>query len=468
MADGSTLPFSPPRAVRPPAPEPLERLPGPLALLRRLRRNPLECFTRRHFNDLIVAGGLPFKRVVLVSHPQAVRRVLLDNAGAYRKDFLQRRVLSGGLADGLLGVDGPRWKAQRRVAAPIFALRQVHGFAPAMRAAALDVVRRWPVGDGARIALDVEMRRITLEVLERTIFTDGFGSDAETIREAMAVYFDGLGRLGPLDLLGAPKAFPRPGRRKIAAALRLFEAGIDRLIADRRALLLWRPRTAPADMLTALLSADGLSEAEIRSNLITLFSAGHETTANTLTWTLALLALAPDWRARVEREADAAPDDALVLPVARAVIEEALRLYPPIAALSREALAADELAGVKIAKGTLVVIAPYVIHRHRQLWERPQVFDPARFLGEARAAVDRFSYLPFGAGPRTCLGGEFALQEATLALTAIVRRYRLDLAPGESLWPRLNVTLRPQGGVRMILQSRTRIAPPATVRAAAG
>src|SRR5262249_41866611 len=204
-----------------------------------------------------------------------------------------------------------------------------------------------------------------------------------------------------------------------------------------------------------------LSEAEVKSNIITFIAAGHETTANALAWSLYLLSQSPEWSERVAAEArrelgagrmreDAA--DRLI--ETRAVIEEAIRLYPPLAAISREAIAADELAGETVAAGTTVVIAPYVLHRHRQLWDDPDVFDPTRFLPGAREAIDRYGYLPFGAGPRICIGATFALQEAALVLATVMRRFELRLAPGFAVWPLQRVTLRPRGGLPMRVTPR--------------
>jgi cytochrome P450 len=204
-----------------------------------------------------------------------------------------------------------------------------------------------------------------------------------------------------------------------------------------------------------------LSVREVRSSILTLFAAGHETTANALTWSLYLLAASADWRLAVrgeaQRLADRPPDERVgLLTQTRAVIEEALRLYPPIAAVSRVALEPDRLGDADIRRGDLVVVSPWVLHRHRRLWPDPDAFDPSRFLGKVRERVDRFAFLPFGAGPRTCLGAEFALQEACLALAEIVRRFDFELAPGQTVWPKLEVTLKPAGGLRMMVRARQR------------
>jgi cytochrome P450 len=206
---------------------------------------------------------------------------------------------------------------------------------------------------------------------------------------------------------------------------------------------------------------EGLTEAEVRSNILTFVAAGHETTANTLSWALFLLSQSQQWRVRIEAEVDrelARPPSKGIadrLVETRAVIEETIRLYPPIAAISRVAINDDDLNGEPVRPGSLIVISPYVLHRHRLLWDRPDTFDPERFLGSDAAAIDRFAYLPFGAGPRKCIGSTFALQEATLVLAMIVKHFSFQLRPGHEVWPMLRVTLRPANGLPMILTRRT-------------
>jgi cytochrome P450 len=455
-----------PRAYYPPAPKPRPRPLGPIALIRALKRNPLECWAALHFEQPVVVGGLPIGHVLLVHEPAAIRRVLLDNAANYRKDRLQRRVLSAGLGDGLLSAEGERWRAQRRLLAPVFSLKSVADFGDPMMQAATDLIERWSGGaEAAPIDVAAEMTRLTLDILERTIFSDGFGRDAEAIRIAMRTYFDTIGRIGPLDIVGVPNFVPRLNRIRVRSTLRFFEAAIDEIIATRRRLLSEQPDEAPPDILTRLLNALGgngevrMTVAEVRSNILTFIVAGHETTANTLSWALFLLSQSATWRDRLEREVDHAfggPVSGIAdrLVETRAVIEEAIRLYPPIAAISRVALGADELDGEPVKRGSLIVVSPYVLHRHRRLWDCPDAFDPERFLGDARSNIDRFAYLPFGAGPRTCIGSAFALQEATIVLATIVKHFRFELKPGHAVWPLLRVTLRPANGLPMVISRR--------------
>ncbi len=454
-----------PSSYRPPAPVPQPKPLGAFRLIAALRRNPLECWARDHFEKPIVSGGLPIGHVLLINDPRAIRHVLLENAANYRKDSFQRRVLSAGLGDGLLSAEAERWRTQRRTVAPLFARKTIMEFAPAIMAAADALVGRWRSENGTIVDVAAEMSRVTLDVLERTIFSDGIGRKPEEFRVAMKTYFNTIGRIDPLDVLGVPAFVPRISQLGVRSTLRFFESAIDEIISARRRRMTNESGTAANDILTLLLGAldpdtgERMSEVEVRSNILTFIAAGHETTANLLTWSLFLLSQSPEWRQRVEVEAEREIGGPVVglaerLVETRAVIDEAARLYPPIAAISRVAIGADELAGEKVRRGTMVVIAPYVLHRHRLHWRRPNIFEPARFLGTARTEVDRYAYIPFGAGARTCIGSAFALQEATLVLASIMNDFHLRLAPGHDVWPLLRVTLRPAGGLPMIIRCK--------------
>lgn len=201
-----------------------------------------------------------------------------------------------------------------------------------------------------------------------------------------------------------------------------------------------------------------MDEAAVKSNILTFIAAGHETTANALSWSMYLLSQSAEWRERVEQEVQKSGvgSNPEMLVQTRAVINEALRLYPPIAAISRVAIEDDTIAGLAITRGTMVVISTYVLHRHRLLWSSPNAFDPARFLGAAGSKINRFAYLPFGIGPRTCIGFSFALQEAVIVLATIVKHFRFGMAPGHHVMPTLRVTLCPADGMVMNIENKAR------------
>ena len=453
-------PFRPPFAPRNKRPLSAPRI------LAALARNPIEIWSDFHFEHRVLVGKTFFGWRAVVSDPAAVRRVFLDNVANYRKDAVQLRVLKPGLGSGLLTADGDSWKSQRRTLAPLFSPRQVASFAPAMhrvaRAQAEAIASRH---DGAVVEVQEEMSLAALKVLEQTLFSQGLAREASAFQKAVTRYMDTFGRIDPLDVLGAPDFLPRINRIRGQDALKFFAEAVEDIVTTRRALIA-SGATPPEDVLTLLLRAAdpetgrGMSEVDMRANITTFINAGHETTANALTWTLYLLSQSPEWRARVEAEIDekfdpldeSDPTDRL--PVTRAVFEEAMRLYPPAANLVREAISEDWLAGWRIPAGAIVSVSPYVLHRHKTLWRNPDDFDPSRFLPGERETIDRFAYIPFGAGPRVCIGQAFAIQEGLIVLAQLLGRVRLDLFPGHPVALQQRITLRPRYGMRMIVRRR--------------
>ncbi|MGO4572428.1 cytochrome P450 [Microvirga sp. 2TAF3] len=454
---------------RPPAPKPRTEPMGLLAFLLAVRKNPLTTWMERHFEEAVISGEGVLGRVTVVNDPTVIRHVLLDNAANYRKDDLQLRILAPGLGRGLLTAEGDEWKLQRRTIAPLFTPRHVAGFFPAMVEAAERLVRRWRRRpDGRIVDASLEMTRVTLDVLERTIFTHGVSRDPDALARAITRYFEGIGRVDPVDIFGMPGWVPRIGRLRARPAIRFFEEMVAELIEGRKALIA-RGEPAPRDLLSLLLEAadpetgKGLSDRDVRANIVTFIGAGHETTANALSWSIYLLSQDPRSRARIEEEVERVlggepfkPHHLEKLVFTRAVIDEALRLYPPVPFMSRSAIKDDEIGPVYIPAGSIVTVAPYVLHRHRRLWEHPDSFDPERFLPEKRDRIDRFAYLPFGAGPRVCIGASFALQEAVIVLASVVRAVRLDLQEGYEVNPLHRITLRPHGGLPMRLTHRAK------------
>jgi cytochrome P450 len=451
---------------RPPAPEPRTRPLGALGTIYTLWRHPLEIWSHAHFELPVLVGKTVLGLRAVVNDPAAVRRVFLDNAANYRKDALQLRVLRPGFGAGVLTADGESWRAQRRALAPLFSPRQVAEFAPAMHRVAREAVARMQTGRDARVRdVDADMALMTLHVLEQTLFSQGLARDPREFQRAVTKYFNTIGRLDPLDLLGAPQFLPRIGRIRGKDSLAFFASAVDDIISARKTLI-DSGGSAPTDLLTLLLRAHdpetgrGMSLEDVRANIVTFIGAGHETTANAMTWTLYLLSQAPDWRDRVEAEIDAHFDNSSdddpsgPLLVTRAALEEAMRLYPPAPTLSREAIGEDWLAGARIPAGATVTIAPYLLHRHRRLWKDPDAFNPERFLGANREKIDRYAYIPFGAGPRVCIGMAFALQEAVILLAHLLQAFRFELLPGHVVAPAQRITLRPRYGMRMIVRQR--------------
>lgn len=449
--------------VRPAAPFPPSRPQGLFKLLWTLNTNPLAAWPAHHYEEPIVAGQTPLGRFAMVSDPDAIRKILVEDERNYRKDDLQNLLLKPALGNGLLTSSGSSWRCQRRAFAPAFSLRAVASYAPAMWMEAEALSLRFARFEDRIVDISEHLAHAMLDTLARTLFSSGIGREPEEFRRAATFYFETQGRIDPLDLLGAPAWMPRIGRMLSRSALQFFPKVVAAILADRRG----RPRCDGAeDFLDHLLAArddetgSQLSEDDIAANIITFIGAGFETPANALSWTLYLLSLDDGWRCKVEREVDSllskGPEgvrfDEFV--ATRALLEESMRLYPPVAILSRQALNDHILAGREIAKNTTVIVSPWVLHRHRRLWDQPECFDPARFMPKYRDAIPRYTFLPFGAGPRVCIGAAYAMQQMTATLARLIHRLRFDLAPGHIVRPVHRITLRPEGGMRMRVSRR--------------
>ncbi len=454
------------RRPRPPAPTPRATIPGPIAFFRVLRGSAIEGLAVDHYEKPIVFTKTVLGPVLVVSSPTALRQVLVTNAANYPREPLQRRMISDGLGFGLLAAEGGQWRNQRKVLAPHFTPDRIAGLERTTAAVVGRFVDRWDsLGDGATVRLNDDISDLAIDVLEAALFPDGLSGKA-SIMPALKHYFRKAGRVSALDALSLPQRIPRIpaflARRTVATLRRLGTETVDA----------WRSRggrggaSGLLDGIAAEKKAVAFTPAELRDTVTTLMTAGTETSAGAMCWAFYLLSLDPEWRSRIEDEVDREmPDGVYVegslrrLTVTRAVVEETLRLYPTVAVTARKAIAADTLDGRAITPRTIIVISPWVIHRHRALWTEPDLFDPGRFMPGARERIDRFAFLPFGAGPRVCVGQGFAMQEMIIAVASIVRRFRLEPAPGFSIWPSLAVTLQPTGELPVILRRRSRNRP---------
>ena len=301
---------APAARFRPPVPAPRRTAMGLFAFLKAARQNPITTWMEAHFTAPVVAGDGAMGRITVVSDPALIRYLLVENVANYRKDDLQRRVLAPGLGNGLLSAEGDAWKLQRRTLAPIFSARTVQGFSEAMNASGAKLARRLARRDGTRVDVALEMTRVTLDVLERTIFTQGLPGDPDALGRAITRFLEAVGPIDPLDVFGVPDFVPRLGRLRARPAGRYFAEVVEDLIARRKALV--AAGGAPQDLLTLLLAAQdpetgkGLTDLEVQANIITFIAAGHETTANALTWALYCLSQDDAARERLEAEVDAA------------------------------------------------------------------------------------------------------------------------------------------------------------------
>jgi len=413
----------------------------------------------------IFSRDVQYRRVlmahsVFLNRPDLIEHVLLTNQRNYAKSRFHRQLLGPVLGQGLLTSEGEFWRRQRRIAAPAFHHRRIAGFVAAMVEETAAMIGRW-AGAPQPFEITKEMMALTLTIITRTMFSADVGPDVRKVERAMTRMLE-LGRPSLLDLLGLPEWLPRAMPPKFRAAIADLEHVIHRILAERRA-----DPTDRGDLLSMLLAArdeetgEGMSDRQLRDEIMTIFLAGHETTANGLAWTWYLLAQNPAAETRmhaeiVSRLGDRSPtiEDLAAMPYTRAVFEEAMRLYPPAHTFNRMALAEDRIGEVVIPKGALVTISPYVTHRNPKLWPDPERFDPERFLPEQARGRPRYAYLPFGGGPRICIGNSFALFEAQAILAMIGRRWRVTLEPGHKVEPVGQITLRPKNGIMVRLEKR--------------
>lgn len=415
------------------------------------RRNVLELIPEIATHAPILSGRTG-KRWHMVMEPEALKRVLRDNLANYPKSLVTKLILGPAIGDSLFVAEGAEWHWQRRTAAPVFSHRNVAALSPVMTAAAERACARLVPGRAAN--LFDEMVTATFEVIADVTFTSGEGFDRAAVHRAIEQYIGQTAKVSLLDILGAPGWVPRPHRMVTGAAMRQTKLLADRAIEARRAV----GARLPPDLLDLLMagadpdSGRKMSTDELRDNLLTFIVAGHETTALTLSWALYLCAFDPGVQAAARAEAQAVLGeraatvaDLPALTLTRRIVDEALRLYPPAAFLSRTAQAPDELCGREVRRGDTVILPIYALHRHHRLWDRPDAFDPSRFVDPR--AVPRFHYLPFGDGPRICIGASFALQEAVIILATLLARFRFTPVPGRDPKPVMILTLRPEGGV---------------------
>ncbi|MFN3764666.1 MAG: cytochrome P450 [Aliihoeflea sp.] len=446
----------------PPAPRPRQSPPSTLQMMRIVYNNPLELWGEPSYNEkwISISTGIGGP-LVIANDPGLIRYVLVENARNYKMARVRQKILRPILRDGLLTAEGDVWKRSRKAMAPVFTPKNIDGFASAMLSTSLEFAERYRDADRADISRDMTM--LTYDILAETLFSGEIAGEPGSFAHQVDRLFETMGRVDPMDLLGAPDWLPRFTRIRGKKSLAFFRKIVADTVGLRRTRM-DRGEDVPADFLTLLLKAegpDGLARSEIEDNIITFIGAGHETTARALGWTLYCLAEAPWEREKIEAEIDAAmagdlpPQDWLAaMPFTRAAFEETMRLYPPAPSINREAIAADRYEDLEIVKGAQVLVMPWTVHRHRKIWDDPEAFIPARFHPENRDALDRYQYLPFGAGPRICIGAAFAMQEAVIALAVLMARYRFDVLPETKPWPVQKLTTQPQGGLPMRVSRR--------------
>jgi cytochrome P450 len=411
----------------------------------------------------VVQYRVAHMRMYQINHPEGVERLLHDNHRNYSKDVPTFGTLKLFLGNGLFTSDGEFWRRQRRLAQPAFHRRRVAAFGELMTEATEEMLERWQARATPGQPLDAatEFMRLTMEVVTRALFSTSVERDVETIGRAIATLLNDVTFRFTFPFY-PPLRVPTPRNRRFLAARATLDGIVYRIIAERRR------RPAEHDDLLALLmeardeqTGQGMSDKQLRDEVVTLFLAGHETTANTLTWTSYLLST----HVAVERRLRAEIDETLKgrvptaadvpnLTYTRMVIDETLRLYPPAWITNRRAIEDDTVCGYHIPADATVSISPYVTHRDPTLWENPEGFDPDRFAPERAAERPHYAYFPFGGGPRQCIGKGFALLESTLMMALLVQRCSLHLVPGRRVETEAMATLRPRYGMWMTAHPR--------------
>jgi cytochrome P450 len=419
----------------------------------RARRDPLGFFmecARRHGDVTFMRLGT--HRVYLLSHPDHVRHVLQDHAHAYAKRPPAVRV-RGLFGDSMTVVDGDRWRERRRGAQPAFRPAQHGQFASVVTRATGEMLERWrPLAErGEPVDAVSEMRRLTQTIIIRACFGDIGATEVGTLSHALDVAVSHVDRrlwsaFGWLEV-------PTPASRRYHRALGAIDAFVSQMVSEAR-----RSAPPPQSLLGALLASpaagEPLTDADLRDELKAFLVAGHTTTAAALAWTWYVLSGHPDVREQLEEECGALPGGRApgveTLPdlgYTRRVIQEVLRVYPPTWLTARMSVEDVALAGYTIPAGAIVLLSPYVTHRHPTVWEAPEVFDPDRFTPARAVARPALAYFPFGGGPRHCIGSAFATTEMQLIVAAVAQRYRLTRVPGVRVTPVAGLTLRPSPAV---------------------
>jgi cytochrome P450 len=444
-------------------------------MLPAVRRNPTAVFisAARRFGDVVYFKIGP-RRGYLITNPADVRHVLQDNARNYHKSPLYDK-LRLSIGNGLLTSEDEFWLRQRRIAQPAFHRHRIAALASVMADAARDAAAQWEAIASAGRPVDVgeEMMRLTRTVVLRALLGADLGPFGAEVDGAWTIINQHIGE--SFWSLGFTDRWPTPKYRRFQAARAVLRAAVDHVIGERR-----RSPSDRGDLLSMLMSArdeetgEAMTDEQLRVEVTTFLLAGQETTSLALTWTWYLLSQHPGAAQRLEDEIDAVlggrpPEyaDLANLPYARMVVDEAMRLFPPAWGFSRQALNDDELGGYHLPRGWLAFVMPYVLHRLPAFWDDPDAFDPERFTPERSATRSKYVYIPFGAGPRQCIGSHFALIEAQLVLATLAQSYRLQLAPGHRIEPWPLITLRPRFGMPMTIERRTVWRPPVEACASA-
>jgi unspecific monooxygenase len=424
-----------------------------MSLFRRMvamRKNAIDTWGPRSYEEDVIQTRFFGRNSFILNTPESIRHVLVDNYENYVRTPAAVRVLRPMLGEGLLIAEGRTWKHQRRTLAPAFTPRAVGTLVPHMIAATDATIAKLQAASGSPVDLREAMQRMTLEIAGRTMFSFGMDRHGAALRDFVMEYGTRLARPHLLDLL-LPLNWPTPQDISRSFFRKRWTRFVAMLMAERRAA--GKNADAPPSDLFDLMGAArdpetgaAFSDEQLGDQVATMILAGHETTATALFWSLYLLALDPATQEELAVEVQSATVNGALdidrLKFTRAVVDETMRLYPPAFLIARAAAGPDMIAGMPVRKNDIILIAPWLLHRHEKLWHDPNAFIPARFM-PGTPPPDRFAYLPFGVGARVCVGAHFALVEATLALAKIVGAFRVELLDNAPVLPVGVVTTQP-------------------------
>jgi cytochrome P450 len=427
--------------------------------LREYAKNPLGFLSRcaREYGDIVQLRFVG-QTFYLLSHPDLIEYVLVEN----NRNFTKTRILRRNgrlLGEGLLTSQGEFWRRQRRLAQPAFHRKRIAAYGEVMAAFADRSFEGWR--DGQTIDVHEEMMRLTLEIVAKCLFGADVRAEAKDVGRAMKVALEDFS--SQRRLIRIPKSIPTPHNLRFERAARRLDAIVHTIIEERR-----KSEEDRGDLLSMLVlaedeSSERMTDKQLRDEVMTLFLAGHETTANTLAWTFWLLSLNVAAEAKLAEELERVLGgrtptvaDLPQLPYVERVIKESMRLYPPAWVMGREAVGECEVGGYRMPAGSSALMSQWVVHRDPRYHHSPQRFDPDRWAAGYEKELPRFAYFPFGGGPRQCIGAGFAMTEARLVLAAVAQRFRMELVPGQRVEPYASITLRPKEGIRMTLAERSR------------
>ncbi len=449
----------------PPCPFRYEKMPPVWSLIGMAKRNFLSIWGVDDFQSRLRSKKIFTRELVICNRPDVVREAFQTNHEVLqRKSPQMRHALQPLLGDGLFISDTETWAKRRKVVAPIIHGSRVKGFAPIMIETIEEQRADWASqGEGAEVDALADMAHLTAEIICRTIFGRQLGKDhAAEVVQGFSDYQRHIDQVDILSLFGLPEWLPRFRGRAIKKPVERIMTVLDKIIANYEA----QKEKGEASVIGGLLEArdengEPLSREAIISEAAVIFMAGHETTANTLAWAWFLLSQCDKSRAKLQAELDTvlagrSPtfQDVPNLPYTKAVIEETLRLYPPVPILAREAMADTSIGGKSVPKGSLVMVVPWLMHRNPVLWSKPDVFDPGRFLNPKSKKPNKYGYVPFSIGPRICAGLQFGMTEAILSLAILAQDFELKLKDGTDVQPVARLTLRPGENLPMTLHPR--------------